>query len=300
MITRRQFIKLSTSAVALASAGTMLSTTGYGQETMQTAINPFAEAPKEALPDYLASGSKKKGLCLGTWGNPNWSDWVLNLHCKWFYTWEGYVPRGIPPGMEFVPMIRSKHSDPERVADIQKSFEGKNIKELLGLNEPDHKSQDGFSVEEALNLWPRLMDLGLRLGSPACVHPENEWMVKFMEGVEERKLRVDFVCVHHYGGPSPEQLVAKLEGVEKRYKRPIWITEFAVGDWGAKNVKENKNEPRDVRRFMERVLPKLDRLDCLERYAWFSANTDDAALGTSALFTKEGELTKLGECYRDS
>ena len=46
------------------------------------------------------------------------------------------------------------------------------------------------------------MKTGLRLGSPVCVHPDNAWMKAFMQGVAERKLRVDFICMHSYGGPG--------------------------------------------------------------------------------------------------
>ncbi|HSP41916.1 MAG TPA: glycosyl hydrolase, partial [Luteolibacter sp.] len=63
---------------------------------------------------------------------------------------------------------------------------------------------------------------------------------------------------------------------------------------------QNRHRPESVLRFMEEVLPMLDRLDFVERYAWFPATQDNSALGTSALFDKEDKLTKLGECYRDA
>jgi hypothetical protein len=91
-----------------------------------------------------------------------------------------------------------------------------------------------------------------------------------------------------------------LEQVHQLYGKPIWITEFAVGDWTAESVTENRFSPDQVLRFMEQVLPRLDRLDFVERYAWYSAKPDDKALGTSALFDAEGKLTRLGECYRDA
>lgn len=98
---------------------------------------------------------------------------------------------------------------------------------------------------------------------------------------------------------NPAALVKRLGNLHKMYKRPLWITEFAVGDWQAASVEENKHSALDVLRFMDRVLPMLDRLDFLERYAWFPAQPDNRALGTSALFDADGVLTPLGECYRD-
>lgn len=129
---------------------------------------------------------------------------------------------------------------------------------------------------------------------------DSEWMEAFMEGVKKRKLRVDFVCVHSYGGPSAKGFVNRLKKVHRMFRKPIWITEFAVGDWEAASVEQNRHRPESVLRFMEEVLPMLDRLDFVERYAWFPATQDNSALGTSALFDQDGKLTKLGECYRDA
>jgi len=50
---------------------------------------------------------------------------------------------------------------------------------------------------------------------------------------------------------------------------------------------------------MERVIPLLERLDFLERYACFPAKPTSLPLGTSALFDADDSLTRLGECYRD-
>lgn len=44
----------------------------------------------------------------------------------------------------------------------------------------------------------------------------------------------------------------------------------------------------------------LDKLEFVERYAWFPAKPDRAPLGTSALFHESGKLTPLGECYHDA
>jgi hypothetical protein len=186
------------------------------------------------------------------------------------------------------------------IAKAGKAARDAKIKELLGFNEPDQKTQANMSVERALEAWPLLMKTGLRLGSPGCVHPDRDWMKQFMAGVRERGLRVDFVCVHSYGGTNVNALVKRLEEVHRMFRKPLWITELAVGDWEAKSAAANRYKPDAVLRFMEQALPRLDKLDFLERYAWFPAKPDNRALGTSALFNEEGTLTRLGECYRDS
>lgn len=278
-ITRREFVSLSVAAAASAA----LPGNAWSQ-------------PRDGA---AARGSKKRGLGIST-ANPAWPGVVTELRCRWFYTWGGSLPTDPPADTPFIPMVRSRHAQPERIAEVADQARSLGITDLLGLNEPDEAKQDNMSVEEALAIWPMLMETGLRLGSPGCVHPDNDWMTAFMAGVEKQKLRVDFVCVHSYGGPDARAFVRKLTRIHRLYDRPLWITEFAVGDWAAKSLRENKHSPGTVLDFMEEVLPMLEDLDCLERYAWFPARPDSAPLGTSALFDATGTLTPLGELYSEA
>ncbi len=264
-------------------------------------LAPAASAQTSSRPlrASKASGSPKKGHCIGP-SQEGWSDKLEALNCKWYYTWTPNVPRDAPRNVSFVPMIWEYRGTAESVLKPAKIAKNAGCEELLGFNEPDQKEQADMSVEEALEIWPLLEKTKLRLGSPACVHPDNEWMTLFLEEVKKRKLRVDFICVHSYSGADPQSLIRRMKAIEKRYNRPIWITEFAVGDWKAKNVAENQFSPKDVLTYMKEVLPLLDRLDCVERYAWFSAKPNSPSLGTSALFDDDGKLTPLGECYRDA
>lgn len=277
-LTRRKFLSLSAAAAAAIPMHTLAQKTGQSE----------------------ASGSKKKGIGLGA-KNPFWPGILTDLRCRWVYTWMGNVPTDLPEGTEFIPMIRSGGiTNTTAIAKVADQAKANDITELLGLNEPDAAKQDDMTVEAALDAWPLLMETGLRLGSPGCVHPDKDWMVQFMAGVEERKLRVDFICVHSYGGPNAQAFLNRLDKVHAMYGRPLWITEFGVGDWSAKTPEENMHAPETVLRFMDDVLPALDKLDYLERYAWFPSLPESAPLGTSALFDGEGELTILGERYRDA
>lgn len=268
---RRDAIRLATLA-ALAPAGLAL------------AANPAA--------------SRKKGMGIGA-KSAGWSERLSALKCKWFYTWTPNIPEGAPGGTEYFPMIPNYRGNKEIIAATGAAAKAVGITELLGFNEPDQKKQANMTVEEALDAWPLLAETGLRLGSPACADPDGEWMKAFMAGVKKRGLRVDFVCVHSYGGPSADGLVTHLTSIQRLFKKPIWLTEFAVGDWQAKSPEKNRHTPETVLKFMEAVLPRLQRLDFVERYAWFSAGTASAPLGTSALFNDDGTLTRLGERYRD-
>lgn len=262
------------------------------QLSLLSALAPYAYG---ATPH---SGSPKKGLGIGAKGE--WKEKLTALNCKWFYSWGANAPADVPAGISFAPMVCGHPGQVAKVPAIGAAAKAAGFKELLGFNEPDQAKQSNLTVEAALDAWPKLMETGLRLGSPGCVHPDRKWMNAFMAGVKERKLRVDFVCVHSYGNNNVDALVKRLQAVNKLYDKPIWITEFAVGDWSAKTVADNHYKPKAVLKFMEGALRQLQKLDCVERYAWFPAAPTNAALGTSALFDADGKLTELGECYRDS
>lgn len=286
MITRRQFLSLSAAAAALSLTGSLRA----ASEPAQT----VAPAPAKKRKRGLGRSAK----------TPLWDKNLADLKCSWFYSWNPMAPDGVPPGIEFIPMIYrygGKNAQPSSVLEAAAAAKKRGTTELLGFNEPEKKEQGNMTLDEALDAWPLLMETGLRLGSPSCVHPDKEWMIAFMDGVKQRGLRVDYVCVHSYGGPNADSLVKRLEKVHQMFgERPIWITEFAVGDWAAKKVEDNKHKPETVLRFMEQVLPKLDKLDFVERYAWFPAKPNNGPLGTSALYDEVGNLTRLGECYRDA
>lgn len=241
----------------------------------------------------------KKGVGLVTKPSSSWFFNLESLRVDWHYSWGLKKPKDYPPNISFVPMVWGPWGLEEAVKYINEHKEEDDVDCLLGFNEPDEQGQSNIPVERALELWPTLMEAKVRLGSPACVHPDNEWMKKFMHEVDRRQLRVDFVTIHDYGGPSPEALIQKCRKIHEMYSRPVWITEFAVGDWQAKDVKEHRHSPQRVLEFMQAVLPELDRLDCVERYAWFPASKDSSHLGTSALFEDDGTLTPLGRYYAD-
>lgn len=236
--------------------------------------------------------SKKKGFCLVPKRDAAWAEKLEKLNAKWFYTWGQSAPANIPPGMEFIPMQWGKWGcTKEKMASIKAA----GYDTLLGFNEPDQQSQANLSVEKALELWPLLMDAGLRLGSPAGVHPDGEWMTAFMAESRKRGYRVDFIAVHSYMGKSSKHFIDKLERIHDLYNLPIWITEFAVADWSASVDKPNRFSLDDVMEFMEDALPKLEEMEFVERYAWFSGNKPP--LKPSCLFNEDGSLNRLGALY---
>jgi len=256
-------------------------------------IAPEKEEPATILKHPV---SPKKGACFTT-KNVTWSSKVSALNVSWHYSWGVDLDIKEPDSVRFVPMIWSKWSLEKSLLKVDSLFKAGKVKHLLGFNEPDGKEQANLTVEESLTYWPKLMALNIPLGSPACVHADNDWMKGFMAKVEEKGYRVDFVCVHWYGGANAQSLTDHLKAIHDLYNRPIWLTEFAPADWSATSPATSKITKSKALAFMQEILPALEKIDYVQRYSWFSADPGSATLGNSALFDSAGKLTPLGEFY---
>lgn len=250
-----------------------------------------------------AGESEKKGACISKKENPDYQKKIQLLNANWHYSWGPDILEQAP-GVEFVPMIWGVKDDQnsragflEQIAKLKTGAGGKGAPGvLLGFNEPDRKDQANMTVELALELWPKLMETGYRLGSPSP-RTDSQWMLEFMRRAEEKDYRVDFICVHWYGGSNVEGFISALKRYHALYGRPIWITEFACADWRAKTLADNKLTKEKVQGFMRTVLPLLDELEFVERYAWFPFDEGSRFGGPSALFRRDGSLTDLGKIY---
>ena len=231
--------------------------------------------------------------------NPKRLPSMQGLELDWLYNWGGKRPELLPADIDFIPMIWGYWGKDDSIRRIAQAAKKAGIKELLGFNEPDGKRQANLKVEKALKAWPVMMESGLRLGSPGCVHPDGDWMKEFMPAAKRKGFQVDFICVHSYGEANAKAFLNRMEKVHRLFKKPLWITEFAVADWQAKSPTQNRHKPVQILRFMEKVLPALEKLDYVEKYAWFPAGQKSNALGPSALFDAKGDLTNLGKFYRD-
>ena len=240
--------------------------------------------------------SHKKGACITT-NKDGWSSKVSSLNVYWHYSWGVDLNKAEPDSVRFVPMIWGKWSLDKSLLKVDSLARIGKVNHLLGFNEPDGKEQANLTVEESLAYWPQLMKLNIPLGSPACIHADNAWMKEFMAKVAEKGFRVDFICVHWYGGANAQSLIDHLKSIHDLYQRPIWLTEFAPADWSALSPATGKVTVAQALAFMQQILPALEKLDYVERYSWYSSSPDNAALGNSALFDNAGYLTLLGEYY---
>lgn len=246
----------------------------------------------------------KKGVCFAN-RTKRWSHKANELGAHWMYSWGAKMSANIPENVDFVPMFWGKGSvSDENLAHVTQLIAEGKINTVLGFNEPDKTEQANTSWEEAIELWPKLEALNIRLGAPAPANVTSDpWLENFMSAAKEKNLRVDYINIHHYAGPSVPGLINKLEALYEKYGLPIWITEFAVADWGVATKEENRYSVEQVSAFMRGVLPELDKLEFVERYSWFDgsngAGAGVAALYTSSLYDEDDNITSLGQIYAD-
>jgi hypothetical protein len=226
-----------------------------------------------------------------------WSHKTSELAAHWMYSWGRELRDEIPDDVEFIPMFWGKGSvTTENLAKVKALIDNGQVNYVLGFNEPDGVAQANMTVDEAIALWPQLEELGVPLGSPATVSPNNDWMKDFMEKADALGLRIDFVTVHSYGGPNVLSFINKLKDTYNAFNRPIWITEFAVADWNATSIENNRHSEATVIQYMQEVLPALDEIEYIHRYAWFDG-VGRAPLASSALYDEDGNITALGQVY---
>jgi hypothetical protein len=251
-----------------------------------------------------AVSTPKKGV--GTWSFTGEAQAMTSVGATWFYTW-GTTSSGntVPSDVAFVPMIWG--SADVTTANLDEVKTESSV--LLGFNEPDQSGQSNMTPAQALDLWPQLVATGMRLGSPAVsanAQMAGGWLDTFMSGAQSQGLRVDFICLHWYGGNfDPTSAVSELESyVEQthaKYNLPIWVTEFALTNFGATVTYPTETQMAE---FASGAVDMLEDTSYVERYAWFALPPCDAtgssscaAGNTRPLALDGGTLTSVGVAY---
>ncbi|MER6695153.1 glycosyl hydrolase [Streptomyces minutiscleroticus] len=249
-----------------------------------------------AAPETGTAAVRKKGV--SAWDFTGVAQCLADSRAGWFYTWSsGPGSVTAPAGVEFVPMIWG----PGSVTDAELDQAKRQGTTLLGFNEPDHPGQATMTVEQALDLWPRLHSTGLRLGAPAVATGADVaggWLDRFLQGAAARGLRVDFVPVHWYGADfdatnATGQLRGYLQATYDRHRKPLWLTEYALIDFSSGTPRYPTQAQQAA--FVQQSTAMLQGLSFIERYAWFTLSTsrgDGTGLynGTTA--------TQVGAAYR--
>ena len=237
-------------------------------------------------PTVLAKRYKPNSLKKG-WGGTN-TDYHELFKVSWYYNWQ--PASNVRTQAEFVPMIKSGGN--VNGGAFGKVGNARKATALLGFNEPEREKQGNLSVEEALELWPKLEKLAkkerLLLSSPAPSSDQGgkKWFEAFMKEAKVRKYRIDFIAYHWYRGYKIQDFKKSLTRIADTHERKIWLTEFHGGYVGG-NEKLHAN-------FLTAALKFMEESPIIERYAYFNPKP---SVKTS-LFTKDGELTKLGKIYQ--
>ena len=249
---------------------------------------PPAASPQAAL---------DKGV--GAWNFTGATQALADSGASWYYDW-GITPDGItaPASASFVPMIWGAAS--VTAANLDEVEQEGHY--LLGFNEPDMASQSNMTVQQALDLWPQLEATGMTLGSPAVASgaaTPGGWLDQFMSGAKARGYRVNFITVHWYGGDfqtaaAVQQLESYLQAIYDRYHLPIWVTEFALTNYGA-----TVTFPTEAQQaaFLTAATSMLDGLSYVQRYAWFALPASSGS-GTTGLFDEGPTATEVGRAFQ--
>jgi hypothetical protein len=234
----------------------------------------------------------------------------------WTYNWMHKRSTPVPAGSEFVPMKARLYWPGYK--EIEPAAH------VLMYNEPNHgeqalngwqKTADGKPTRgiatpkqcaaEWPTVWEKLLAArpGVRLGAPCPAGSGNKldapydgpggelkWLDEYVAALPAGAwARVAFVTMHFYGN-SFEGLKKAVDGMWARYKKPIWVTEFAAVGTPDVNLA-----------LMKAALPWLDAHPRVERYAWYhhSGDKNSAWLkGGNSLVEADGKtLSKLGRLY---
>ncbi|MBM0230731.1 sigma-70 family RNA polymerase sigma factor [Micromonospora sp. STR1_7] len=265
--------------------------------TASSAAPAPSARPSSRAPVVPAVSSARKGV--GVWNFAGVDRALASSKAGWYYTW-GTQHQGIttPPGVNFVPMIRGA----ENVTAPELARARAAGPYLLTFNEPDLPEQSNMTVEQALDLWPRLLATGSRLGSPAVAwggaDPQS-WLGRFMSGAAARGHRVDFITLHWFGADfttttAVDQLRRYLQDVYQRYRKPIWLTEFALirFDGGGQQFPTQEQQAA----FLTAATTMLGQLPYVQRYAWFGLPATDK--DRSGLFRGGAEPTLVGRAFQ--
>jgi len=124
------------------------------------------------------------------------------------------------------------------------------------------------------------------------------WLDQFMSGAATRGYRVDFIALHWYGSDFSAAAVGQLrnyvQAVYNRYHKPIWLTEYALTDFGSSPARFPAWSQQAA--FVTASTAMLERLPYLRRYAWFAlpSNSTD---GTVGLYRSGAHPTAAGRAF---
>ena len=259
--------------------------------------NPTTPTPVEEIEIQTLD---KKGIGM-SYRQRTWSTRIGGLKPFWSYSWNKDYREAIPEGVEYVPMFWGAASVTDAEINRIKGLVNSGIvKNVLGFNEPDLPSQANMTVAQAIELWPKLEEIGVPLGSPVPSTVNSVWLQEFMSEAESKNLRVDFICIHIYRGNDSSLFFKAVDDLYEKYRKPIWVTEMSIVDNDAKSISENKITHAMALPTMKSILSGFYQRSFVKRFAWFSGTKNSPnypRLVSSILYDENDNLTILGNYY---
>ena len=216
---------------------------------------------------------------------------IQNLRGSWFYNWGPSTSEGLLD-IEYVPMKWTAWNDVD--SQWQTILNNNTSNHLLGFNEPDAETQANMSLDLMLKRWPKMMESGMRLGSP-CPAGNKQLLYDFIKKCDELNYRVDFVTLHDYGEGTAQQFYNNCKTLHDKTGRPVWVTEFNYGGtWTSGKPTYAQSAAR-----IKEVIERYDKEGIIERYAIF--NFDEVDQNRAVFYNPVENLviTPLGVAYRD-
>lgn len=200
------------------------------------------------------------------------------LKVGWYYNWDDSTK--LTTLVQFVPMTFSGRREPPKSKE----------EILLAFNEPDHPKQANLTPAAALEKWPALVAKSESIIAPALAgNPlTSEWLTAFLKA----NPKVDAIAVHWYKGTDSARFIKDLEEIHARFQKPLWVTEFAPQTMADSAENSTKFTQAQVNTFIAETTAFMEKTPWVVRYAWHHSG-----IGTSALFTKDGQLSETGKAY---
>ncbi|UXY25952.1 glycoside hydrolase family protein [Streptomyces sp. HUAS TT20] len=119
-----------------------------------------------------------------------------------------------------------------------------------------------------------------------------------MKGAAACHYRVDFIPLHWYGADfnarrATAQLRTYLQAVHQRYKKPIWLTEYALTGFSAGTPRYPTKAQQAS--FVKKSTAMLRQLPYVHRYAWFTLSTNR---GDGTGLYHGAKANRVGAAYR--
>lgn len=258
---------------------------------------------------YFASAfsqekSSKRGIAYGYHSTADMK--VISPGICWWYNWSHQPETAVSAvysryDIDFVPMTWNGSFNESGLRAFYSTHP--EARYLLGFNEPNFTTQANMKPSQAAAIWPKLekiaKDFNLKIVSPAVNYadkPVTENGVTYSDPVAYLDAffaacpdcQVDYIGVHNY--MCYTSALSSYIDRFKKYKKPIWLTEFAC--WDQTNI-----SPEMQKNYMVGAIDYLESDSTVFRYSWFNGNRSGAFPYLDIFKPASGELTDLGKLY---